>query len=478
MTAGRTEAGRRRAKARRKQQQRQGTTQLLRGQDHGSAVVVEAEDVGELSTSPRWADAFIEANGAAFQRLDLRVAVASGSEGVTVRLQPRATLGAVPLLAPSTRRVHAGLLVEPRFGWSRVGSLLADVDFAASPRVGGLPMVPGSAREVPPWILAGPVLSRVQALLGQLSRSFVQHSGLRATPRGTVDWGEYGRCGLPTGRWGEFQCTWPELEDDVWLTSSLRWTMARIRADLERMQDSTVARALIQVTRDIDRRLGPGPSLRPDPRDLERRAGFGLGEVLKDALEGVAWISEERGLGGALVLDGIPWSLGADVLWEAWVESVAGELSRRLGGRLQRRDTTRRRLRWEGRIQSLGSLEPDVGIAFPERMVWLDAKYKFHFHQMRWRAWADLSTSTRESHRADVHQALAYASLTDAESVDTALIYPLPGDEAAPSVSVAHVPAGRRKVRLLLAGLPFGYRSEAERERAVGVLESVLRGAA
>ncbi len=478
MTAGRTAVGRRRAKARRKQQQRQGTTPLLRGRDHGAAVVVEAEDVGELSTSTRWAEAFVEANRTALRRLDLRVAVASGSEGVTVRLHPRATLGAVPLVAPSTRRVHAGLLVEPRFGWSRVGSLLGDVDFAASPQVGGLPMVPGSAREVPPWILAGPVLSRVQALLGQLSRSFVPRSGIRAAPRGTVDWGEYGRRGLPSGRWGAFHCTWPELEDDVWLSSSLRWTMARLRVDLERMQDSAVARALVQVTRDIDRRLGPGPSLRPDPRDLERRAGLGLGDVLREALEGVAWIAEERGLGGARVLDGVPWSLGADVLWEAWVESVAGELARRLGGRLQRRETTRRRLRWDGRIRSLGSLEPDVGIGFAERMVWLDAKYKFHLQQMRRRAWGDLPASTREAHRADVHQALAYASLTDAEAVDTALVYPLPGDGAEPTVSFAQVPGGRRRVRLLLAGLPFGYRSEAERERAVAVLEGVLREAA
>ncbi|GEM_PF-5835045 len=111
-------------------------------------------------------------------------------------------------------------------------------------------------------------------------------------------------------------------------------------------------------------------------------------------------------------------------------------------------------------------------------MLWLDAKYKFHFQQMRWRAWSELPASSRESHRADGHQALAYASLTDAATVDTALIYPLPGDEAAPSVSAAYVPAGRRTVRLLLAGLPFGYRSEAERERAVGVLEGAFRGAA
>ncbi len=477
MSVGHNSTGRRRAKARRKQQERLGLTPLLRGRDHGPAVEIEPEDVGESGASSRWAERFVQVNDAALRRLHVRTSLGSQGDGVVVRLQPGATLGAVPLLAPSTQKVSAGLLIEPRFGWTRVGAMLGDVHFSASPQVGGLPMVPGSAREVPPWILAGPVLARLRAVVRHLGRSFTTKQGLRQSPRGTVDWGEYGRHGLPTGRWNRFKCTWPELERDPWMTATLRWTVERIRLDLDRVPDSIAARQLIAVARDIEHQLGPGRSARPDARDLDQRSSGLLGDVVRAALEGVSWVAEERGLGGARLLDGVPWSLGADELWEAWLESFASDLAQRLGGRLEGRGQTRRGLRWRGRPRSMGALVPDLVIHLPGRTVWLDAKYKFHLHQLRWRAWGELNDATREAHRADIHQALAYANLSDAQSVDTALVYPLPGDDARTIVSVAQVPAGRRAVRLLLVGLPFGFQYEAERDRSLAVMEGVLRTA-
>ncbi len=477
MNVGRTAAGRRRARARRKQRERLGLTPLLRGRDHGDAILVEAEDVGESGASSRWTEGFIQVNAAALHRLRVRASVAPQGDGAAVRLQPGPILGAVPLLAPSTRKVAAGLLIEPRFGWSRVGTVLSDVRFTAAPRVGGLPMVPGSAREVPPWILAGPVLARLRAVVRHLGRSFGTEEGLRRSPRGTVDWGEYARHGVPNGRWDRFRCTWPELRTDPWMSSTLRWTVRRIREDLDRDPDSTAARQLVAVARDIERHLGPGPSARPDIRDLDRRAARVLGEVVRAALEGVSWVAEERGLGGARVLDGVPWSLGADLLWEAWLEGFALELAKRLGGRLEARGHTRRSLRWTGRPRSMGALVPDLGIHTPGRTVWLDAKYKFHLQQLRTRPWSEMPADAREAHRADLHQALAYAALSDAPAVDTALVYPLPGDAPRPLASTAQVPAGRRAVRLLLLGLPFGCRTEAERERALTAVESVLRAA-
>ena len=73
-----------------------------------------------------------------------------------------------------------------------------------------------------------------------------------------------------------------------------------------------------------------------------------------------------------------------------------------------------------------------------------------------------MADDIRESHRADLHQALAYASLFDADEITTTLAYPLRrstwvalkarGIER----STADVYHGARHITLELWGLPFG----------------------
>ena len=113
--------------------------------DHGNPLEVRAHAIG--SSGERWVEPFLQANAPSMQRLRLQADICADSE-VYVRLTPGARIGAVPLVGPATRRVVAGILVEPRFRW---------------PALGGSPLVPGSARDVPPWILAGPVIQRVAA---------------------------------------------------------------------------------------------------------------------------------------------------------------------------------------------------------------------------------------------------------------------------------------------------------------------------
>jgi hypothetical protein len=115
------------------------------------------------------------------QRLRLQVDVCADSE-VYVRLTPGARIGAMPLVGPATRRVVAGILVEPRFRWPALGAVFNSIGFTVEPALGGSPLVPGSARDVPPWILAGPVIQRVAALLRHSRRSFVEHQETRSSP--------------------------------------------------------------------------------------------------------------------------------------------------------------------------------------------------------------------------------------------------------------------------------------------------------
>ena len=112
----------------------------------------------------------------------------------------------------------------------------------------------------------------------------------------------------------------------------------------------------------------------------------------------------------------------------------------------------------------MGALIPDTGLRGPERVIWVDAKYKAHLSLLSQYGWRGLKEAVRDAHRADLHQALAYAALTDAARVDTVLAYPELGNGHCPSMAIATLASGRRRVRLVLAGLPFGFRSPSQRD--------------
>lgn len=123
----------------------------------------------------------------------------------------------------------------------------------------------------------------------------------------------------------------------------------------------------------------------------------------------------------------------------------------------------------------MGSLAPDVGLAGDNRVVWLDAKYKAHLTLISRHGWPGVSERVREAHRADLHQALAYAALADVDRVDTMLVYPsLRSDGLPDPQAVATLAAGRRRVRLVLAALPFGFPTPARRDAVLSTWRDLL----
>lgn len=442
--------------------------------DHGGARTVTHKQLGHGSANG-WAGAFLDANRPALERLGIEARPRIDHRGEVIRLRPSSVLGAAPLLNPASRKVVAGVLIAPRFGWTSVGRVLGDVGFGVEPGVIDGPLVPGSAQEVPPWVLAGPVLARIEKLLKELTRGFALTHGEWTSPRGTVDWGRYARRNVPSGRWTRFPGAWPELQEDPWLVAAVRWTVRRVLHDLERSGADSLGLRLLTLARQLEGQLGPGPTVRPTADALARfDRGFDAAALLQ-GLEAMQWIADERGLGGRRSLDGLSWRLPSEELWEVWVAHLARSLGRRIGARVLPQGEIRRPLSWTASPRSLQHLAPDAGLELGTHTVWLDAKYKRHVQELRHRSWRDASERLRASHRADVHQALAYTAISRTPSVTTALVYPVSSDEE-PVLSVAHVPAGERRVRLVLAGIPFGFRTPAEQARALGALEAVVRG--
>jgi hypothetical protein len=234
--------------------------------------------------------------------------------------------------------------------------------------------------------------------------------------------------------------------------------LARLVDDLRPHATSVPGRLLTERARALQHDIGEGPLRRPLTTIAPVFDGF-----VADALEAMGWVADERGLGGARALDGLAWDLEVADVWEAWVRGFANALAPQLGLRQPGVAEARRPLRWEGSVASMGSLAPDVGLIGNHRVVWIDAKYKAHLSLLARHGWAGITERVRDAHRADLHQALAYAALAEVDRVDSVLLYPHLGrGDAAPPTAVATVASGRRRVRLVLGAIPFGFGTPAK----------------
>ena len=81
-------------------------------------------------------------------------------------------------------------------------------------------------------------------------------------------------------------------------------------------------------------KLADVPPIKPARDDMTWLSGGGrlVEEVVQRGLEAIAWVVDERGLGGGRELDGLAWQLPLDQLWETYVEAVVRKESAATGG--------------------------------------------------------------------------------------------------------------------------------------------------
>ena len=443
--------------------------------DHGQPVTLDPGSFAPQQRGGGWgafAEPFLRMNEPALAAIDVRAEFAAGADGTVVRLHAGGRAGAIPLRSAQTGQISAGFVVKPRFGWAGVGRVLSETGWHAAPEFLDLPLVPGSGREVPPWVLAGPILVRLSALLGALRPGYRETEAVLRHPRGRIVWSRYRAESLATGRWDRLVCRFPELSSDPRLRRIVRWALERIHQDLVAAggQDP-VAMSLATIAVRLIGQLSDAPPLSPR-RDELRSLTLTLhaDRILRSGIEAIAWIVEERGLGGGRELDGLAWQLPLDRLWEFYVEAVIRKEASLVGGdvKVGRLGETVFPLQWtDPSHRSLGHLVPDIVVRRGRSLRVVDAKYKAHLAEIDVRGWHHFTDDAREAHRADIHQVLAYAALFDAEDVTATLVYPLRQatwnalQARRRDISRASLLHGGRRVAIELRGLPFGGVREA-----------------
>lgn len=464
---------------------------LLTLLDQGKPLPIAPGLFGIAGRDQSWnthAENFISANRPQFSALEVMPEFSPQSNEIGLRLRPGGVVGAVPLRAPDTRKISGGVVVRPRFGWDGIGPLLQAIGWTASPNVLEMPLVPGSAREIPPWVLAGPILQRLAQLLWEVRKGFCMHEEVRQSPRGQILWNRYVCDQMSRGAYQGLPCRFPELGPDELLRCYLRWGVEKVhRSLLPYSVVDMIARRLAEQAKEMLDGLSDCVPRPPDSRVLEqvsRRVGLSSA-VFRRGLQALSWVVEERGLAGESELDGLAWALPMHQLFERWVEHVARSWAREFGGLLLsgRAEETVIPIAWDrGSKGGLKSLIPDFVVKHEDHVYIIEAKYKRHFQDFDDRRWFDLVQEIRDEHRRDIHQVLAYAAFFGESNITAVLVYPMHPRtwlrlaQNGRTISRAALRGGGRRLDLALAGLPIQLPPDQSMESIIRSWDAIRGG--
>jgi hypothetical protein len=454
------------------------------GRRQTASSLIHLTDAGQAAVSSKYFDlqgadtswntfgsAFLAANTAALEDLGVVAHFEVTSRGLELRLAAGGTIGAVPLRSPSTYKVVGGVVVEPRFGWAGLGRTLEHVEWAAAPQILPLPLVPGTAKEIPPWVLAGPILKRLAELLHTVTRGFRVAKRVMEQPRGRIDWSAYCREQVLHGQLHRLPCVFPELGPDRELLSYVHWGLEEVLHSLRPYAETDpIARRLTAQGVSLIQQVSDFPAYQPTRSRLDQlllKSGL-PSEALREGLRALGWVVDKTGLAGRSQPDGLAWRLPMHELFENWVAALVRRWCSTRGGRMSRGAAGQISfpLQWEPPGSgSLRSLVPDVVVDAGETVVIVDAKYKAHYHELEEHRWHDWEEELKEEHRRDIHQVMAYCALFEARRIVAKLVYPLLQQtwqrlaETGRAVSRAVVPGYGRQVEVRLAGVPLAVES-------------------
>lgn len=381
------------------------------------------------SQAARLTEQFIALNRTVLSLLDVRVDRDYDGNDILLIVTSGSSVGALPLLSPTSARPDYGMVVQPRFPWSGIGPMLAEMGWRIVPSPLRLPLLKRSERRVPRWVISSMVFARLQALLGRLERRFDMVQETRVAPRGSVNWEQYATRQLPSARLLEVPCMFPDLRDDRHLKGAIRLTVERQLRSLETQREhGAFIHRLILFGEQLLSQVRAVPLYFPPTGILEGWRHRPLeGPAWLEGLQAIEWTLEERGLAGLSDLEGIPWTMSMDQFFEAWVETILRNVARHVGGRLRvgRKRETTVPLTWEPPyLGSQKSLAPDLWLEWEDRTFIVDAKYKRHWEELQHGTWSSAAETLREQHRHDLLQVLAYANLARTRNITVCLTYP------------------------------------------------------
>lgn len=429
----------------------------------------------------RLAKQFVQQNRGVLFDFGVTPRVVYDGESVDVVLETGIKVGAIPLISPTTGRPDYGLVINPRFDWLGIGSMLSEMGWRVLPVPLRLPLLPGSERKIPPWVLSTIVLFRLQALLNSLDRRFELTTAHLMAPRGTVNWQRYITENLPRAQFLQVPCQFPDLSDDQEVKAAIHFTLRKQLASLNTQRHAgMLVLNLIEMCLSLLEKVRTVQPKQPPAKMLNNWVTNSFqSTVFQEGLQAIDWTVNDRGLAGLSDLQGLPWILSMEDFFEAWVETSVSRLATQIGGTVfigRKRETI---LPFEWQPPYSGSqryLLPDVILERENETIIFDAKYKRHWEELAFSNWHRMSEIVQEHHRQDLLQILAYAATKSTRKVTCCLAYPCQVHtwqslkERGRLFHKATIPAGEKELSVILTAIPMIHNLDASVRELVNML--------
>lgn len=409
---------------------------------------------------------FLKINRSTFQEFGLDARPLYTGDELILQIRSSVKIGAMPLVSPITFKPDYGLIIKPRFGWNGIGPLLSTTGWRILPRILDLPQLKISERKVPPWVLSSIVLRRIDALLKQLDRRFEYTEQDLSSPKGTINWPIYATERITKAGFLKIPCRFPDLKDNIQIKSAIHYTLLRQRHSLETQREfGYYVLQLLDFCNSLIRKVMNFAPQRPINLTTFQYSRSGMtNQLYLDGIQAIDWTINEKGLAGLGDLNGIPWQMSMETLFETYIESLCAKVTNQIGGRVKsgRQRQTVTPINWEPPF--LGSqkfLLPDLTIDNENGHIIVDAKYKDHWEDLNIDSWRNVEEEVQKRHRVDLFQVLAYASMIDVKRIKCCLIYPCSKEtfaslfERKRLVHNATITSGQRRIDLKLTAVPF-----------------------
>jgi hypothetical protein len=419
-----------------------------------------------LPTAARLTNRLMKRNASILSSASIECIPEFRSDDVFLRLRTGNTVGAIPLISPTTGKADYGVIVKPRFPWDGIGAMLSDMGWRVAPTPLKLETFKGSERSIPPWVLSSMLLLRISNLLKTLGRKFELVNANLTAPRGQVRWTQYASRSLPTAQFLSVPCVFPDLRQDRHLLGTVRYCLEHIIGGLQsQVEHGAFVRKLIDLAQQLLLDVLNVPIYMPRPTQMKAWLRKPLkNEMYVDGLQALLWTIEKRGLAGASKLEGIPWVMEMESFFEAWIETLFHSIARTTAATLKvgRLRQTTRPIAWDPPyLGSQKSLIPDIWLQWNSTTLVIDAKYKRHFDELQNRSWGAIEAEWKEQHRNDLLQVLAYANLAESRTIISCLVYPCtPGTwtylkESGKLFHKAEIAVGERNLHLWMTAAPM-----------------------